>query len=233
MKSGDKSRQRSIESDGYLSVRLLVVGDSGTGKTSLVYKLVHGSNLVNPKWTVGCSPEVLLHEFKRMDSNQPQQQSQPVFIEFWDVGCVNKHAESRFMFLSKLNGIILVYDCTNRKSYQNLARWIKELVQSDQSMSRSDSVQSLGLEERYSVPDGCALSSRVAAVAASRAQSRQGFTADSNFPSISASFSDSVVIFIFYFILFAIIYLFIFINLSIIYLFIDLLIYLFIYLLLY
>ena len=105
------------------------------------------------------------------------------------------------MFFSKLNGIILVYDCTNRKSYNNISRWIKELVQIDQSVSlRSQSVQeSLGLEEQYSVPETLfsgSLSSNIAAVAASRAQqlNRSRTHLDSNFPSISASFSNSVFI---------------------------------------
>lgn len=35
------------------------------------------------------------------------------------------------MFYSQLNGIFLVYDMVNRNSYQNLRKWIRELVQTD------------------------------------------------------------------------------------------------------
>ncbi len=38
--------------------RIIVVGDSGVGKTSLVHLLCYGEPCVNPTWTVGCSIEV-------------------------------------------------------------------------------------------------------------------------------------------------------------------------------
>ena len=35
--------------------RVLVVGDSGVGKTSLTSLIAHGTCLSSPGWTVGCS----------------------------------------------------------------------------------------------------------------------------------------------------------------------------------
>ena len=35
--------------------RVLVVGDSGVGKTSLTSLIAHGTCLPSPGWTVGCS----------------------------------------------------------------------------------------------------------------------------------------------------------------------------------
>jgi len=39
-------------------VRVVVVGDSGVGKTSLTWLLAHDSALPSPAWTIGCSVEV-------------------------------------------------------------------------------------------------------------------------------------------------------------------------------
>ena len=38
--------------------RVLVVGDSGVGKTSLTSLIAHGTCLPSPGWTVGCSGRV-------------------------------------------------------------------------------------------------------------------------------------------------------------------------------
>uniref|UniRef100_A0A8C9G333 RABL3 n=1 Tax=Pavo cristatus TaxID=9049 RepID=A0A8C9G333_PAVCR len=39
-------------------VKVLVLGDSGVGKSSLVHLLCHNQVLGNPSWTVGCSVDV-------------------------------------------------------------------------------------------------------------------------------------------------------------------------------
>jgi len=108
-------------------VRLLVLGDSGAGKTSLVHQLCYRSVLTNPRWTVGCKCDVLLHESKR--------RNKPCFVEFFDVGGHRNHAISRRTFFSQINGIMIVFDMSNRNSYNNIREWIKEIVRVDK-MSR-------------------------------------------------------------------------------------------------
>lgn len=71
--------------------------------------------LTNPSYTIGCSVEVKLHEFKEDTSAQ-----KAFFIEFFDVGGSLSHKNSRSVFYQQANGIILVHDCTNRKSHENL-----------------------------------------------------------------------------------------------------------------
>jgi len=101
-------------------VRILVLGDSGVGKTSLVHQICHGTILSNPRWTVGCETEVKLQAHR--SSNKK------FFLEFWDVGGSRKYKLTRIIFYSQINGIILVFDLNNRKSYQNLRKWIKEII---------------------------------------------------------------------------------------------------------
>lgn len=104
--------------------------------------------LNKPTWTVGCSVEVKLHEFKE---GTPQQKT--YFIELWDVGGSSSHRNTRHVFYlgvqgirfslykfhcityGKLElsnvfyfvGIILVHDLTNRKSQENLYKWLGEV----------------------------------------------------------------------------------------------------------
>ncbi|CAG8542977.1 9402_t:CDS:2 [Paraglomus brasilianum] len=55
----------------------------------------------------------------------------PYFIEFIDISGSSTHTSSRNMFYHQVNGIILVHDVSNRKSYYNLWRWIAEVLHSE------------------------------------------------------------------------------------------------------
>ncbi|CAG8781398.1 23136_t:CDS:2, partial [Cetraspora pellucida] len=107
----------------YDKIRLVVVGDSGVGKTSLVHILCHNEALRHPTWTIGCSVDVKMHTHSR--------NNKPYFVEFIDVGGTSKHKSSRNMFYHQINGIILVHDVSNRKSYHNLWKWIAEMIYSE------------------------------------------------------------------------------------------------------
>jgi len=107
----------------YDKVKIVVVGDSGVGKTSAVHLICHNQPLSNPSWTVGCALEVKLHDFK---AGTPQQKT--YFVDLWDIGGSSSHRNTRGVFYNGVNGIILVHDLTNRKSEANLHKWIMEIL---------------------------------------------------------------------------------------------------------
>ncbi|KAK3603301.1 hypothetical protein CHS0354_025906 [Potamilus streckersoni] len=107
-------------------VKILVVGDSGVGKTSLVQLICHNEPTSNPGWTIGCSVEVKLHEYK---AGTPAEKT--YFLELWDVGGSTSHTNSRSIFYNPVHGVILVHDQTNRKSHQNLRKWLAEVLNKD------------------------------------------------------------------------------------------------------
>ncbi|XP_037589054.1 rab-like protein 3 [Cebus imitator] len=111
-------------------VKVLVLGDSGVGKSSLVHLLCQSQVLGNPSWTVGCSVDVRVHDYKE---GTPEEKT--YYIELWDVGGSVGSASSvkstRAVFYNSVNGIILVHDLTNKKSSQNLYRWSLEALNRD------------------------------------------------------------------------------------------------------
>jgi len=108
-------------------VRVILLGDSGVGKTCLTHLIANNEALKMPGWTVGCSIEVKLHEYKE---GTPAQNT--FFIEFWDIGGSLSHKNTRGVFYNSINGIILVHDLTNRKSHENLREWLFEILNKDE-----------------------------------------------------------------------------------------------------
>lgn len=92
--------------------KILVLGDSGVGKSSLVHLICHGTVLSSAQWTIGCSIDVRLHN--------------NYFLQFWDIGGSRAHKIARSFLYQEYHGIILVFDATNKKSRLNLNKWLRE-----------------------------------------------------------------------------------------------------------
>lgn len=116
--------------------KVIVGGDSGVGKTVLVHLLCNEETLLYPSYTVGCSLDIkVVHfqinilklHFSKLDVNKQN----PYFIELWDIGGSNMHVNVRSVFYQNIYGIILVYDCTNKKSEKNLKKWLFEILGGD------------------------------------------------------------------------------------------------------
>ncbi|KAK0090182.1 hypothetical protein PV325_002607 [Microctonus aethiopoides] len=115
-------------------VKVIVIGDSGVGKTSLTHLISVQQPINNPSWTVGCSVEVKLHEYKQGTPNQ-----KTYFIELWDIGGSQNHQNCRHVFYNATNGIILVHDLSNRKSQQNLQKWLQQVLSKDSNSGKNKS----------------------------------------------------------------------------------------------
>lgn len=107
-------------------VRILVLGDSGVGKSSLVHLMARGQPLAHITYTIGASVEVKLHEYRE---GTPSQKT--YWIELCDVGGSHSHRNSRQVFYNNFHGLILVHDLSNRKSQQNLEKWLREALARD------------------------------------------------------------------------------------------------------
>lgn len=84
-------------------VRIQVLGDSGTGKSSFVNLIANNEVLNNSNTTIGVQIEVKIHEYRQDTVHQ-----KPFFIEFFDVGASMSQKISRSVFYQQTNGIILV-----------------------------------------------------------------------------------------------------------------------------
>ncbi|EDO47568.1 predicted protein [Nematostella vectensis] len=117
-------------------VRIAVVGDSGVGKTSLVHLICHEESISSAAWTIGCTVEVKLYDYK-----EGMPGGKTFFLEFWDIGGSANHENSRSIFYNGINGLILVHDLTNRKSFTNLRKWLAEVLNASKDLYGANNKQ--------------------------------------------------------------------------------------------
>ncbi|PIO59196.1 hypothetical protein TELCIR_19349, partial [Teladorsagia circumcincta] len=93
-----------------LSTKIVVVGESGVGKTSFVNALC-GNPSADSSSTIGASIAMVWHEYKAGTSEQRSE-----LMELWDIGGSGAHRAASVVFLDGAAGAILVHDLSNKKS---------------------------------------------------------------------------------------------------------------------
>merc|ERR1712112_215877 len=113
--SGGVSRSSSDDSEG--CYKLVMVGDSGVGKSCLLDKFLDDSSTNNFISTVGVdirSREIDLHDRK-------------VKIQVWDMAGHERYRPVLASCYRGAQGVIMVFDITNMISFVNIKQWILEV----------------------------------------------------------------------------------------------------------
>ena len=98
-------------------LKVVVVGDSGVGKTNLIKRFVSNTYNPNTKATVGV--EFLSKSYKI--NNQ-------VFkIEIWDTAGQERYKSITAAYYKGAKGALIVYDITQKESFENINKWMSEV----------------------------------------------------------------------------------------------------------
>lgn len=112
-------------------VRVLVVGDSGVGKTSLVHLIMKGSSIARPPQTVGCTVSVKHTTYGSSGSSSSSISGdieRDFFIELWDISGHERYKDCRSLFYSQINGVMFVHDLSQRRTKTGLQKWASEIA---------------------------------------------------------------------------------------------------------
>ncbi|EAX88915.1 small GTP-binding protein, putative [Trichomonas vaginalis G3] len=113
------SRKVDVQLPTLGKMKVLLIGDQSTGKTCLLNKyLAPDSGLSKTTPTIGID-----YSSQRIDVD-----GSPTYIHYWDLSGNDLYTEVRNEFYPEANGFILVFDLTNRQSFDNLQKWIDEGV---------------------------------------------------------------------------------------------------------
>ena len=106
----------SEEDYDYL-VKVVIVGDSGVGKTNLLSRFSADKFEDNTRNTIGV-------DFTAVDL---QIQGKKVKTQFWDTAGQEKYRSIASAYYKNSQGVILVYDISRRESFENIQNWWQEL----------------------------------------------------------------------------------------------------------
>lgn len=109
------------------SIRLVVVGEPFVGKTALTELIANGQPSKASRSTAGCHIHVKLVDTSGSQAGDGTPRR--FFVELWDVSGQPKYEQLRSVFYKQINGVILVYDLTNRKTLARLTKWAAEITQ--------------------------------------------------------------------------------------------------------
>ena len=98
-------------------VKLIIVGDSGVGKTNLITRFASDKFEKNSKATIGVE-----FIYKTLKINKD------IFkIEIWDTAGEERYKSITSAYYKGAKGAIIVYDITSEQSFNNIETWIHEV----------------------------------------------------------------------------------------------------------
>ena len=105
--------EENPQGDAAKDLKIIIVGDYGAGKTSIIERFTKGTYIENRVYTI--SPEF---STKVINSNN-------IFfrINFWDLPGQDRNYSLTRVFCKDSNGIIFCCDVSNENSRENLKKW--------------------------------------------------------------------------------------------------------------
>ena len=96
-------------------IKICLLGEAGVGKTSLVYRFIENKFRENYKQTLGVN---LLKKDVDIDEYGG------VSAQIWDLGGQESFRSLRKLYLEGANGGLVIFDLSDRKSFDKLSEWI-------------------------------------------------------------------------------------------------------------
>jgi small GTP-binding protein len=106
--------------------KVVLIGDSGVGKTSIVSCFIYQKADPNPYPTIGgafCAKEMYVANGKK------------VVLKIWDTAGQERFRSITKIYYKNAYGCLCVFDLTNRASFNNLNEWINEYKDTDNKKS--------------------------------------------------------------------------------------------------
>jgi len=148
----DKVQLLKIQSGEY-AYKLILGGDGGVGKTSMVHRFVEDSFQNDYKSTIGTSIMKKECEFEGLKSK--------VRFVIWDLAGQAQFKRVRQSYLAKAEAGILVYDVTRKETFNNIRNWHKEIIEATPSISLILVGNKIDLEREVQSSEGEALAAEL------------------------------------------------------------------------
>ena len=124
-KKSENENNKNIDNDDeILIIKLLIVGDTGVGKSNFIYRYTEekfsNSNLSSAGFEFN-TKEIEITDRK-------------IIVQLWDSAGQEKFKSITKNLFNRVQGIIILYDITNKKSFLNVPNWIKLIQETTNNM---------------------------------------------------------------------------------------------------
>lgn len=106
-----------------LSSKVIVLGDGAVGKTSIVHRYV--TDKFQKRYTATIGVDILNKTLKVTKEVTDYE----VNLNLWDIGGQDSFKLVRGKFYKQAIAALLIFDVTNKRSFENLEAWIKEAIE--------------------------------------------------------------------------------------------------------
>ena len=109
-----------------IKLKFLILGDSDVGKTSLLLKYIDNYFPESHLATIGV-------EFKTKDV---ECKGYKIHLQLWDTAGQERFRSITKSYFRNANGVIFVYDITNKNTFKNLKDWVRDSEVNDSGFKR-------------------------------------------------------------------------------------------------
>ncbi|RRT70789.1 hypothetical protein B296_00030267 [Ensete ventricosum] len=118
----EMARRGGLEDEYDYLIKVVLIGDSGVGKSNLLSRFTRNHFSIDSKSTIGV-------EFatRTLQPNSRGVEGKTVKAQIWDTAGQERYRAITSAYYRGALGALLVYDVTKPKSFENVDRWLKEL----------------------------------------------------------------------------------------------------------
>lgn len=106
--------------------KLLIIGDSGVGKSSLLVRFADDSFSGNYITTIGVDFKIRTIEIR----------GERVKLQIWDTAGQERFRTITATYYRGTHGVVIVYDVSSGESFANVKRWLQEIDQNCEVVNR-------------------------------------------------------------------------------------------------
>ena len=110
-----------LDSDFEFPLKVIVIGDTCVGKTNFIFRFVENRFSPNYVTTIG-------FDYRSKIITLPKSKKK-VKLQIWDTAGQERYNSVNKNLFQKVQGVIIMYDITNRASFENINKWLYLLSQ--------------------------------------------------------------------------------------------------------
>ncbi len=110
-----------INSNFEFQIKLVIIGDSGVGKTNFIFKFTENRFSTIHVTTVGFDYKSRIIKLPKSKKN--------VKLQIWDTAGQERYMALNKSLFQKVQGIVLMYDLTDRDSFEHVTNWLNLIKQ--------------------------------------------------------------------------------------------------------